>query len=196
MEVDMLFMSHKQIRNEVLLVLCLLLLLMFASSAYAKKVAGSPNTLSRASNSAQVFDYLKALPVGINQIVERCPWRSKQGKGVVRVIHTTNGLINELYLQWLLQASQSHPRKVISTIKVSELNLQSGYQFELPDSQLRKEMCVLSTQAIKVSTQRLHRVNLKLSHFGQYQISIHPILAETDHLKRKSARHSPSLYKD
>lgn len=120
--------------------------------------------------------YLQGLPVEINQIVERCPWRSKKGKGVVRVVHTTVGLANELYLQWLLEATKYTPRKIITTVKVAELNKDGGHRFDLPTSKLKSNLCVLNTKGVQLNSQQPQRITLNLSSFGKYRISIHPIL--------------------
>lgn len=121
-------------------------------------------------------EYLESLPVAINQIVERCPWRSNKGKGVVRVVHTSVGLANELYLQWVLAATKHQERKILSTVKVVELSKGQGYRFELPSDKLNNNLCILSTKGTQLSSKRLQRITLNLTAFGQYRISIHPIL--------------------
>lgn len=147
-------------------------------------------------HSKKWLQRLSMLPVEITQVLEVCPWRTKKEKGVIRVVHTQEGLANKLYLQWVRLATQKQVKKVMSSVEVKELSEQQGYQFKMPQAELRHNLCILSTKAIKISNKRLQRITLNLMGFGQYRFLLHPILSDTSYLDDKSNQVSPSLRKN
>lgn len=148
----------------------------YADEQYQVVLETQKTKKAKQNKKINLYNHIQSLPVEINQIVKRCPWRSKKGKGVVRVIHTTVGLSNELYLQWLLEATKHTPRKIITTVKVAELDKDGGHRFDLPTSKLKSNLCILNTKGVQLNSQQPQRITLNLSSFGKYRISIHPIL--------------------
>lgn len=170
----------------------IILLLLSFSSFFSSPWVMAQN---KADHNKSMLQSLASLPVEVIQVVEACPWRTNKAKGVIRVVHTQEGLVNKLYLQWVRSATQKDAKKVISTVEVKEFSKQKGHQFKMPRAELRRNLCILSTKGISISDKRLQRITLNLMGFGQYKILIHPILSDTSYLDDKSNQVSPSLRK-
>lgn len=158
-------------------ILCVICLAAPLASAKAKVVTPAPKAVTPPNSTQSLQQYVYALPAAVQQIHALCPWRSKQGKGVVRVIHSQQHNQNQLFLQWVQSATKEQPNRIISSVAVHELN-QKNYRFALPKASVGKHSCTLTGKAIQQQGQRPYRIYLKLTGFGQYQLSLHEIFAD------------------
>lgn len=143
--------------------------------------AQQPAALSNDQSTAKTTNLkLQNLPLEIQQIKTLCPWRSKQGKGIVRVIYSQEKQANRLYLQWIKSATATTVSKLLSSITVQELQT-TDYRFSMPSQIIRDNSCTLISKAFKLPEKRPYRLYIRLSGFGQYQFSQRQILADGEH---------------
>lgn len=116
------------------------------------------------------------LPAIVSDVSQVCPWRSKSGKGVIRLARTEQKGAHQLYVQWVREGLAGTETQAISTIPINELNKHGPYRFKMPSGKLQQNACRLVTEMENLKNKRRFRVTLYLKGPGDYDYQVTSLL--------------------